>query len=58
MNDFERGQWRSLDRVLAYIQSHEEDVICRKKLYRDIMELRPLLDTPLSDDYIEPKENQ
>ena len=58
VNDYERGQWRSLNRVIAYINTHDEKSLCRKMLFRDLMEMRPLLDSALDEDYIDVEEDK
>ena len=53
MNDFERGQWHALNRILALLQTYDDKVVRRSVFYHDIMALRPVLDSPLPD--VDPK---
>jgi hypothetical protein len=50
MNDSEltyyiRGQWETLDRILNYINTLDEelDIKSKKKFYKDISQMRPLI---------------
>jgi len=40
-DDYVSGEWRSLDRVLALLQTYETNTLDRKQIYKDVMELRP-----------------
>ena len=40
--DYERGQWRSLDRVLALLNTYDCKEVPKKRLYHDVMDLRPV----------------
>ncbi|MDR3503038.1 MAG: hypothetical protein P4L79_10710 [Legionella sp.] len=42
MDDYIRGQWLSLNRILDYLNTLDEQVVNKKKLYHDIFDLRPL----------------
>ena len=35
------GEWNSLNRVLSLLQTYDDNMLCRKKLYRDIFDMRP-----------------
>lgn len=50
MNDFERGQWHALNRVLTLLQTYDEKLVRKNVVYHDIFELRPVPDTPLPED--------
>ncbi len=38
---YEKGQWRSFDRVLAWINTQEALYISKKELYKVVVEMRP-----------------
>ena len=40
-DDFIRGAWFAFDEVLGWINSQNEQIIDKKKLYKQVMELRP-----------------
>ncbi len=57
MTDYERGQWAGYNRIMALLQTYDSNTIPRKRLYSDIMELRPLEDRPLPD-YVSEQEEE
>jgi hypothetical protein len=50
LTDFERGQWHALNKVLALLNTYDEKVVAKGKLYDDIMELRPVSASHVTSD--------
>jgi hypothetical protein len=42
--DYERGQWHSIDRMLAYLNTLEDRYIDKHTIYGYLMQMRPELD--------------
>lgn len=38
---YERGQWRALNDVLALLNTYEEKLVDKRKLYADILAMSP-----------------
>lgn len=44
--DYERGQWTALNRVLALLNTYDSKEVPKKRLYQDVMGLRPEIEDP------------
>ncbi len=41
MDDYERGEWATLSRIMDHLNTFDDREIPKKALYRDLMEMRP-----------------
>ena len=48
--EYERGQWTSLHRILALLNTYDDKYVNKSQLYKDVTNMRPvedqLLDQP------------